>query len=45
LIYNKADVRQRQGLVASNGRLHAEIVSATTAAAEAAGFQVDTGFW
>ncbi len=45
LTYNKADVRQRQGLVASNGHLHAQIVSATCAAAEAAGFQLDTGFW
>ncbi len=45
LTYNKADVRQRQGLVASNGHLHAQIVSATSAAAEAAGFQLHTGFW
>jgi 3'(2'), 5'-bisphosphate nucleotidase len=45
LTYNKADVRQRQGLIASNGHRHAQIVSATSAAAEAAGFQVETGFW
>lgn len=45
LLYNKPDVRQRQGLVASNGRLHAEIVTATARAAEAAGFRSETGFW
>ena len=45
LLYNKADVRQRQGLVASNGRLHAEIVTATARAAEAAGYRTKTGFW
>ncbi|MCB0204074.1 MAG: 3'(2'),5'-bisphosphate nucleotidase CysQ [Caldilineae bacterium] len=45
LQYNKADVRQRQGLVASNGRLQSEIVSATARAAEAAGYRSETGFW
>jgi 3'(2'), 5'-bisphosphate nucleotidase len=45
LTYNKANVRQRQGLVASNGCCHGRIVSATSAAAEAAGFHLETGFW
>jgi 3'(2'), 5'-bisphosphate nucleotidase len=45
LRYNKADVRQRQGLVASNGASHARIVAATTAEAEAAGYSADDGFW
>ena len=45
LQYNKADVRQRQGLVASNGRRQSEIVSATARAAEAAGYRSETGFW
>lgn len=45
LRYNKADVRQRQGLAASNGLIHARIVAATAAAAEAAGYTVENGFW
>ncbi len=45
LRYNKADVRQRQGLAASNGVVHARIVAATAAAAEAAGYTVENGFW
>lgn len=45
LRYNQVDVRQRQGLVASNGASHARIVAATTAAAEAAGYVVQDGFW
>ncbi len=45
LRYNKSDVRQRQGLAASNGAIHAQIVAATAAAAEAAGYTVEGGFW
>lgn len=45
LVYNKPNVRQRQGLVASNGVVHAQIVAATAAAAEEAGFTVEDGFW
>ena len=45
LRYNKADVRQRQGLAASNGAIHSQIVAATAAAAEAAGYTADDGFW
>jgi 3'(2'), 5'-bisphosphate nucleotidase len=45
LRYNKADVRQRQGLVASNGAIHARIVAATAAEAKAAGYTAGGGFW
>lgn len=45
LTYNKPDVRQRQGLVASNGAIHARIVAAAVGAAEAAGFTAAGGFW
>jgi 3'(2'), 5'-bisphosphate nucleotidase len=45
LRYNKSDVRQRQGLAASNGAVHARIVAATAAAAETAGYTVENGFW
>ncbi len=45
LQYNKADVRQRHGLVSSNGRDHDLIVAATVEAAQAAGYTVETGFW
>jgi 3'(2'), 5'-bisphosphate nucleotidase len=45
LRYNKADVRQRQGLVASNGAIHAQVVAATAAEAEAAGYTAEDGFW
>jgi len=45
LQYNKPDVRQRQGLVASNGCLQSEIVAATARAAESAGYRSETGFW
>jgi 3'(2'), 5'-bisphosphate nucleotidase len=45
LRYNKRDVRQRQGLAASNGAIHGQIVAATAAAAEAAGYRLEDGFW
>jgi 3'(2'), 5'-bisphosphate nucleotidase len=45
LAYNKPDVRQRWGLVASNGQIHQRIVATTAAAAEAAGYGQETGFW
>lgn len=45
LSYNKPDVRQRQGLVATNGRIHARVVAETAEAAEMAGYRVDSGFW
>jgi 3'(2'), 5'-bisphosphate nucleotidase len=45
LEYNKRDVRQRRGLVASNGQAHDHVVAATIAAAESAGYCEQTGFW
>lgn len=45
LRYNKPDVRQRQGLVASNGHAHGQIVAATEQSATAAGYAAATGFW
>lgn len=45
LRYNKPNVRQRQGLLASNGRVHDAIVAATVDAARAAGYAEETGFW
>lgn len=45
LRYNKADVRQRLGLAASNGAIHSRIVATTSAAAEAAGYRAENGFW
>lgn len=45
LQYNKPDVRQRHGLVSSNGRCHDAIVDATVDAARVAGYTVETGFW
>lgn len=45
LVYNKRDVRQRQGLTASNGLFHRQIVAAAAAAAEAAGYTAEGGFW
>lgn len=45
LRYNKPDVRQRQGLAASNGAVHGRIVAAAAAAAEAAGYTAENGFW
>jgi 3'(2'), 5'-bisphosphate nucleotidase len=45
LRYNKVDVRQRQGLAASNGVIHGQIVAATAAEAEAAGYTIEGGFW
>lgn len=45
LHYNKADVRQRQGLLASNGPAHNAVVAAVIDAVHAAGYRNDTGFW
>lgn len=45
LRYNKVNVRQRQGLLASNNMAHAAIVAATADAAQAAGYEYETGFW
>ena len=45
LRYNKPDVRQRQGLVASNGLAHDQIIAATEQSAAAAGYTAAAGFW
>lgn len=45
LRYNQVDVRQRQGLAASNGAIHGHIVAVAAAAAEAAGYTAENGFW
>lgn len=45
LRYNQVDVRQRQGLAASNGAIHGQIVAVAAAAAEAAGYTAENGFW
>ncbi|MEA3338051.1 MAG: 3'(2'),5'-bisphosphate nucleotidase CysQ [Chloroflexota bacterium] len=45
LVYNRSDFRQRWGLIASNGVIHAQIVAATIEAAEEAGYTEESGFW
>ncbi len=45
LHYNKVNVRQRQGLLASNGLAHDTIVAAAADAAQAAGYGREAGFW
>lgn len=45
LTYNQRDHRQRHGLVASNGRVHGQVVEAVVAVAEAAGYEAESGFW
>ncbi len=45
LRYNKRDVRGHNGLVASNGICHDEIVAQVAAVCEEFGFNEDDGFW
>jgi 3'(2'), 5'-bisphosphate nucleotidase len=45
LAYNKVDMRQRYGLISSNGRCHDVVVAATTEAASEAGLTPEAGFW
>lgn len=45
LRYNKRDVRAHNGLVASNGLCHDEIVAQVAAVCEEFGFNEDDGFW
>lgn len=45
LQYNKPNVRQRQGLLASNGAAHAQIVAAVIEASHAAGYSPLAGYW
>lgn len=45
LLYNKADVRAHNGLVATNGHAHAEIVETVARVCEEFGYNEDDGFW
>ena len=43
--YNKRDVRAHNGVVASNGVVHDEIVDVVARICEDAGYNQDDGFW
>ena len=45
LIYNKRDVRAHNGLIASNGQVHEQIMTTVAEIVEQAGFNEDDGFW
>jgi 3'(2'), 5'-bisphosphate nucleotidase len=45
LRYNKRDVRAHNGLIASNGQCHDEIVMNVAAVCEEYGYNEDDGFW
>lgn len=45
LVYNKRDVRAHNGLVASNGLIHPQILATVVDIVEQAGFNEDDGFW
>lgn len=45
LTYNKRDVRAHNGLIASNGRAHAQIVETVARICEEFGYNEDDGFW
>jgi 3'(2'), 5'-bisphosphate nucleotidase len=45
LRYNKRDVRAHNGLVASNGIIHDEIIEVVARICEEAGYNQDDGFW
>jgi 3'(2'), 5'-bisphosphate nucleotidase len=45
LTYNKKDVRAHNGLIASNGRAHGQIVDTVAQICEEFGFNEDDGFW
>lgn len=45
LRYNKRDVRAHNGLVASNGQVHAQLLETVVSVVEKAGFNEDDGFW
>ena len=45
LRYNKRDVRAHNGLVASNGAVHDEIIDVVARICEEAGYNQDDGFW
>lgn len=45
LLYNKRDVRAHNGLVATNGQAHAQVVQTLARICEEQGFNEDDGFW
>jgi 3'(2'), 5'-bisphosphate nucleotidase len=45
LRYNKRDVRAHNGLIASNGSIHDQIVDTVVRICEDAGYNEDDGFW
>jgi 3'(2'), 5'-bisphosphate nucleotidase len=45
LTYNKRDVRAHNGLIASNGRAHDQIVETVARICEEFGYNEDDGFW
>ena len=45
LRYNRADVRAHNGVIATNGLTHDEIVSVVARICEEAGYNQDDGFW
>jgi 3'(2'), 5'-bisphosphate nucleotidase len=45
LRYNRADVRAHNGVVATNGLLHDEIIDVVARICEEAGYNQDDGFW
>jgi 3'(2'), 5'-bisphosphate nucleotidase len=45
LVYNKRDVRAHNGLIASNGAIHDQLVETVSRLVEQAGFNEDDGFW
>lgn len=45
LVYNKRDVRAHNGLVASNGRAHKQVVETVASVCEEFGFNAEDGFW
>jgi len=45
LIYNKRDVRAHNGLIASNGQIHEQILETVIEIVEEAGYNEDDGFW
>jgi 3'(2'), 5'-bisphosphate nucleotidase len=45
LRYNKRDVRAHNGLVASNGRIHEQVIETVARICEEFGYNQDDGFW
>jgi len=45
LIFNKRDVRAHNGLIASNGQVHDEVVEIVARICEEFGYNEDDGFW